>query len=179
MSRRPYATDIHSSFALVLASLTGLITTEARAVDYDLFILSGQSNAVGFETNMSDLPPHPADTNIAFFFDVGDPPFDDGVHDSSSISIPTSMEGWTTLASQPKGNPCVSVSPPDCPPARQYGNFANPTGGFGPEMSLARDFYDGGITNIAIFKFAYSGTAFARADWHKAGFALVPRTSTS
>jgi hypothetical protein len=47
---------------------------------------------------VADLPPDSDDADIQFLFDVGDPPFDNGVNDSSSNG------SWTTLGPQPKGS---------------------------------------------------------------------------
>ena len=54
---------------------------------------------------------------------VGDPPPDK--HDSMS-------DGWTHLRPHPLGNPKKPRKD------RQYGNFAQPSGGFGPEMGMVR-----------------------------------------
>jgi hypothetical protein len=124
--------------------------TETR----DLILVAGQSNAVGFDTNPSELPPNPADKDILFWWRTGDPPPDD--HDS------TSGGKWTHLQSQPKGNP------KDRSEDRQGGNFASPSGGFGPEISLARTLYENGDKRLAILKAAWSATSIAQ-DWNPAG----------
>ena len=122
------------------------------AEDFDLFIFAGQSNAVGFETTPDQLPAEAADAKIPFFFDCGDPPFD--WRDSSSSNR------WTFLRAQPRGNPAHDAK------ARQYGNFYNAAGGFGPEMSFARTLFHTQRFKPAIFKFAYNGTSFANTnDW--------------
>ena len=123
-----------------------------RAEDYDLFIFAGQSNAVGFETAPNQLPTDAADAKIPFFFDCGDPPFDWRDASSSNHS--------TFLRVQPRGNPVQNDK------ARQFGNFYNAAGGFGPEMGFARTLFHTQRVKPAIFKFAYNGTSFANTnDW--------------
>ena len=141
----------------VVFSVLGLWmpASAAYAVTYNLFIIAGQSNAVGFDTNVAQLPADSADSHIPFFFDTGDPPYDG--HDSSSGGV------WTTLGAQPKGSPILPYNAS----TRQYGNFANAAGGFGPEMSFARTLYHAGIADVAIFKFAYNGASFSAGDWNK------------
>ena len=139
-------------FSICLTAMA-LAATSAEAKQYNLFLVAGQSNAVGYATTISQLTASSADAKIPFFFDCGDPGYDAGVHDSSS------MGAWTTLKAQPIGNPTSG--------ARQYGNFQYQTGGFGPEMSIGRDLYNAGVNNVAIMKFAYSGTSFRDNDWNK------------
>ncbi len=47
---------------------------------------------------------------------------------------------------------------------RQYGNFNNPKGGFGPEMGLARTLYAREKKPLAIVKVAFNGTGMT-TDW--------------
>lgn len=126
----------------------------------DLLIVAGQSNATGFDTDPDKLGVDELDALIRFRFRVGDPPPDE--HDSSS-----SRTKWTTLGSQPLGKPGPNSEP------RQYGNFANPKGGFGPEVAFARkikrrDKQTGRATELAVVKAAFSGTSVAD-DWDPAG----------
>ena len=115
----------------------------------DLVIVAGQSNAVGFDTRAEELPPDPADANILFHFDCGEPPYDHGLRNSSSGGT------WGTLGPQHQGN-----AAPGKP------NFRNPTGGFGPEIGIARTLYHAGLTQVAVLKFAYSGTGFCLGHWN-------------
>lgn len=143
-SKRAFsAGSIAACIAFVCVSVFGSV---AGATDYSIYIVSGQSNAVGYDTNALDLVADPVDANIPFFFDAGDLWFDDGVNDSSSGGV------WTTLGAQPKG-----VS----------GNFRYADGGFGPEIVIARDLYKAGIPNVAAFKFAYNSSGFAGNHWNK------------
>lgn len=120
--------------------------------EVDLFIVAGQSNAVGFDAKPTELPADPTDEKVMFWWRTGDPPPDD--HDTTS-------GGWTTLKPQPLGNP----KQPRDSKERQYGNFAQPEGGFGPEMGFARTLLAAQPDRrIAIVKAAFSGTGIAR-DW--------------
>jgi hypothetical protein len=126
----------------------------------DLLIVAGQSNAVGFDTDPASLEADAADSSIRFRFRVGDPPPDD--NDSCS-----GKSGWETLSVQPKGSPRPKSEP------RQYGNFIQPTGGFGPEISFARslknhDQKQGSKHTMAVVKVAFSGTSVAD-DWDPSG----------
>lgn len=118
----------------------------------NLILVAGQSNAVGYDCHPADLPANPADKDILFWWRCGDPPPDE--HDS------TSGEQWTYLQHQPRGNPITVKA------SRQFGNFADPNGGFGPEMGLARALEGNEQeTPFAIVKVAYNGTALGR-DWN-------------
>lgn len=120
-------------------------------VIYDLVILAGQSNAVGFDAKPTQLPADPNDKKVLLWWKTGDPPPDS--HDSSSNS-------WAPLSSQPPGNPAKKGSAP-----RQYGNFAQPEGGFGPEIGFARHLLkDTPGRKLAILKVAFSGTSLSQ-DW--------------
>ncbi len=137
-------------FFLYSAFTVSLSAAETR----DLIIVAGQSNAVGADTFVKDLPADPADKEIAFWWRCGDPPPD--AHDSIGT-------GWTTLQAQSKGNPLAKNG--GVP--RQYGNFKNPEGGFGPEMGFARTLYAAEKKPLAIIKVAFNGTGMAK-DWdHK------------
>ena len=128
---------------------TGVLGAETR----DLILIAGQSNAVGYDAKPSELPADSADKDILFWWRTGDPPPDE--HDS------TSGGKWTLLQPQPKGNPEQSRQ------GRQFGNFANPDGGFGPEIGLARALHAKGNKQLAIVKAAWSDTAMAQ-DWNPA-----------
>ncbi len=126
----------------------------------DLILVAGQSNAVGFDAYASELPADPADKSVLFWWRCGDPPPDE--HDSSGA------RKWTTLQPQPVGNPIPKVTASGGTASglkRQYGNFAKPEGGFGPEMGLARSLRKQGDGPLAIIKVAFSGTSMA-GDWN-------------
>ncbi len=135
---------------LLLALLTaGALAAETR----DLILVAGQSNAVGFDAKPTLLPADPADREIMFWWRCGDPPPDE--RDS------TSGGKWSHLQAQPLGDP----RPPRA--NRQYGNFAQPEGGFGPEIGFGRTLFAKEKRPLAIVKAAFSGTAMA-GDWNHA-----------
>ena len=123
------------------------------AEQVELLIVAGQSNAVGYDAKPSELPKNDADRNVLFWWRCGDPPPD--THDSSSGGK------WTHLQPQPLGNPKRPRK------NRQYGNFAQKEGGFGPEIGLARAIYATEKKRLAVIKVAFSGTGVHR-DWNHA-----------
>ncbi|MEO1618146.1 MAG: sialate O-acetylesterase [Planctomycetota bacterium] len=128
----------------------------ASPTEIDVFVFAGQSNMVGFDADAEELPADERDERVLFWYSVGAPPPDS--YDS------TSKRSWTTLGTQPKGNP-----PPYNSQSRQYGNFKHASG-FGPEIGFARTLLDeSGETSskspaFAILKVAYSGTSVEK-DW--------------
>jgi len=118
----------------------------------ELILVAGQSNAVGYDAKPSELPKDAADANVLFWFRVGDPPPDE--FDSVGAK-------WGPLIPQPKGTPKTPRG------GRQYGNFAQADGGFGPEMGLARTLAAKEKKRLAIVKVAFSGTGMA-TDWNHA-----------
>jgi hypothetical protein len=120
----------------------------------DVLLVAGQSNAVGADTHPALLPPDAGDALTPFWFRTGDPPPDEA--DSSSNGA------WTVLGPQPLGKPNRKDHK-----KRQYGNFADAAGGFGPEMGMVRELraVDGG-RRLAVIKVAFSGTSFAQHDWN-------------
>ena len=126
----------------------------------DVLIVAGQSNATGFDTDPAKLGADELDALIRFRYRVGDPPPDQ--HDSLS-----SRDDWVVLSAQVLGSPGPKSEP------RQYGNFSNPAGGFGPEISCARkllryDRSNGKKCELAVVKVAFSGTSVAD-DWDPTG----------
>lgn len=128
-----------------------LVGAEPTNETRDLIVVAGQSNAVGFDASAAELPADAGDKEVMFWWRCGDPPPDD--HDSVN-------RGWTTLQPQPKSNPMAKKS--GVP--RQYGNFSNPAGGFGPEIGLARELRSKTKQPLAIVKVAFSGTGMT-TDW--------------
>jgi len=120
--------------------------------DWDVIIVSGQSNAVGYDADAERLPKDAVDERIPFWWRCGDPPPDD--FDS------VGPRKWTTLQPQPRGNPNPDKSVP-----RQYGNFSRPSGGFGPEIGMARSLGQDEGRRIAVLKVAFSGTSLLN-DWN-------------
>ncbi len=137
------------TFVLFLCTIfaSGSFSAETR----DLILVAGQSNAVGADTSSVEIPANSADKDILFWWRCGDPPPDD--HDSTS-------KDWTTLQPQQKGNPMAKNG--GVP--RQFGNFNNPKGGFGPEMGFARALYAREKKRLAIVKVAFNGTGMT-TDW--------------
>ncbi|MFY9252655.1 MAG: sialate O-acetylesterase [Fuerstiella sp.] len=116
----------------------------------DLVIVAGQSNAVGYDAKPSELPADASDREVLFWWRTGDPPPDE--HDSSS------NHQWTHLQVQYLGNPIKPRRD------RQYGNFAQADGGFGPEIGFAREWQKRHQQKLAIVKTAFSGTGLGK-DW--------------
>ena len=144
---------------VMAASGASSIASETR----DLIILSGQSNAVGFDAVASELIRDGRDADVLFWWRCGDPPPDR--YDS------TSGLNWTSLQPQPKGVPLARDSGEEGEASfglkRQYGNFASVTGGFGPEFGFVRRLREiQPERRLAILKVAFSGTGM-RTDWNK------------
>lgn len=122
-----------------------------QAEEVDLILVAGQSNAVGYDAKPSLLPADERDREVLFWWRCGDPGPDE--YDS------TSGGKWTHLQPQPLGKPLKKSDKP-----RQYGNFAQADGGFGPEIGLARTLLTKEKRRLAIVKAAWSGTGIA-TDW--------------
>lgn len=141
-------------FAAILGITFVCLAGACRADEpVDLILVAGQSNAVGYDAKPSELSADANDKEILFWFRCGDPPPDE--HDS------TSGGKWTHLQPQPRGNPKLPKQ------GRQYGNFAQQEGGFGPEIGLARTLRAKQGRRIAVVKAAFSGTGL-RTDWNPA-----------
>lgn len=141
------------SLAAILTLL--IIASPGRAAETrDLLIIAGQSNAVGADARPSGMNTDPVDGEILFWWRTGDPPPD--AFDS------TSGGKWTHLQSQPRGTPMEKSKMP-----RQYGNFSDPQGGFGPEIGFARALFAKEKKLLAVVKGAWSGTGMAQ-DWNPA-----------
>jgi lysophospholipase L1-like esterase len=139
-----------SLYALLLVFFSVGFVQAAPPLKGDLLIVAGQSNAVGYDAKPGEMGVDEADKQILFWWKCGDPPPDE--HDS------TSGGKWARLRAQPLGNPKKTKE------ARQYGNFAQPEGGFGPEIGLARTLFARERKLFAVVKVAFSGTGLRR-DW--------------
>jgi hypothetical protein len=152
-------------FPCLLAIATFVAVSPLRSEEIrDLLLVAGQSNAVGFDAPAAELPADPSDETILFWWRCGDPPPDQ--HDSMGGG------GWATLRPQPLGRPLskeatAATTPPHPDAKRQYGNFAQPEGGFGPEITFARSLAASAPRPLAVLKVAYSGTSVAK-DWDPA-----------
>jgi Carbohydrate esterase, sialic acid-specific acetylesterase len=135
------------SFAIL--GLLSCVSPVGAIETIDVVLVAGQSNAVGADAAPEKLPADPLDAQVKFWWRCGDPPPDS--HDSASGQ-------WLTLQAQPLGNP---ITPRQ---GRQYGNFLQPTGGFGPEIGLARTLVANSDRPLAIIKVAFSGT-HVDGDW--------------
>lgn len=97
----------------------------------DIYLVAGQSNAVGWNTDGAWLPAHPADAQIRFFYRIGW-----GMDQYSSTSGDV-----TTLR----------------PQAALFRSGIAPTN-FGIEMGAGRGLYDAGRRRMAMVKVAFGGT---------------------
>jgi cysteine-rich repeat protein len=114
-----------------------------------VFILAGQSNAVGYGSEASLLPP-PLDmpqTDVRFWFDEG--PFFALFDPSLRID-----SGDMLVALQYQSDPSGLT-------------FATTNDGFGSEIKLGRTLADALALDVAIVKFAVSGSSLA-VDWNPA-----------
>ncbi len=104
----------------------------------NVYIMAGQSNAVGWDTDGTWLPNSPADATIRFFYRIGD----------NIDQRPSTSGSVTTLRAQ----------------KASFRNEQPPTN-FGIEMGAGRTLYGNGRRNIAIVKVAYGGTDLAN-QWN-------------
>ena len=158
-NRRIYMTSCKVTILATLLMLP-LGWATATGAERDLILVAGQSNAVGYDAYPEKLPADAADKDVLFWWRCGDPPPDK--FDS------TSGGKWTHLQPQPRGMPMPrdGSEPGEKTQGtrRQYGNFAKPSGGFGPEIGLARALRTAEARPLAIVKAAFSGTGM-RTDW--------------
>lgn len=136
---------------LFLAVLIFPATGISKEAPRDLILVAGQSNAVGFDVDPAKLPKNEADRQVMFWWRCGDPPPDD--YDCRS-------QHWEPLQIQPRHQPKAGNWKD-----RQYGNFKDNAGGFGPEMGLARRLMAQQNRPLAIVKVAFSGTGISD-DWN-------------
>ncbi len=142
-------------FAILAISSNALAQPAKKSKVINLIVVAGQSNCAGFDTLAEDLMPEPIDKEILFMFDVGrSPMYDDGFHNASSYAQ------WTTLRTQPNGVPYIKDGK-----IEMY-TFRTKTGGFGPEISIARALYNSGMRDLAVLKFAFASSSFMRKNWN-------------
>ena len=139
-----------TSVLVFVCLLQAKLTFAGEPQIVDLVIVTGQSNAVGYDAKPSELPADASDKEVLFWWRTGDPPPDK--HDSSS------NQQWTHLQVQYLGDPIKPRRD------RQYGNFAQADGGFGPEIGFAREWQKHHQQKLAIVKTAFSGTGLGK-DW--------------
>lgn len=118
------------------------------AAEVKVFILAGQSNAVGFGSDANSLPPalYAPQTDVLFWYEEG--PF----NSISDTSLRIKSGGFVPLKFQtdPSG-----------------ATFGGLTDGFGPEIKMGRMLADALPEEIAIVKFAINATSLA-GDWNPA-----------
>lgn len=114
-----------------------------RAVERDVIIVAGQSNALNWHAAAAQLPASPQDARILFWYETGAPP----ERAAAKPINATSGAQWTRLQGQ-RQEPFVRSE-------REF---------FGPEMTLARRLAGPGRP-LAVIILAYFGTTLAR-DWH-------------
>jgi hypothetical protein len=171
-----------SRFADIALLFFGVFSVSAQA-QVKVFILAGQSNAVGFGGNADDLPDslrEPFD-DVLFWYDIGGR----GVNPVSDTHV-RPREGtrtWVPLRPQEEFGGRVAF---DKPGAGFTGQ--NITTGHGVELTLGRSLAAALDDEIAILKFAFNGTSLARdlttVDWNVASRGeyfdrLVQETSTA
>jgi len=138
---------------LILTTTVAIVDAQDQAQNsevVDLILVAGQSNSVGYDAKPSQLPPDANDREVMFWWRCGDPPPDE--HDSLGRQ-------WGHLQPQPIGHPKQPKQ------GRQYGNFAQKEGGFGPEIGLGRTLSKQQSCKLAIVKAAFSGTGM-KTDWN-------------
>lgn len=104
----------------------------------------GQSNMLGLRSVADSLPQSDHDRNIAFYFHEGLKP-----SAGANAFISTSENTWTHLQPQRQV------------PFIKYSEYY-----FGPEYTMARTMFEGGVNDLAVIKMAYGGTNLAK-DWMK------------
>jgi hypothetical protein len=116
-----------------------------RADDVRVFLVAGQSNAVGCNSDASELPPelYAPQLDVLFWYEEG--PWGT-VHDPGRR---IRSDGWEPLEFQSD-------------PA--YGTFGWYVDGFGPEVKLGRVLADNLSTEVAVLKVAVNATSLA-IDW--------------
>ncbi len=130
-----------------LLSLLSLIAP-VLALDYDVFILAGQSQGVNYDNNAANLPVElqSPQTNVKFWYNFGWWP------DNSSNGVLSSNGTWGNLAPQAKGSTSVFSS-----------RVPSGGSGFGPEITLGHDLAAALPTrNIAIVKYTFNSTSLAQ-----------------
>ena len=140
---------------VLFVSALGLFHIESRGAEppgpvreqpLQVIILAGQSNAVGYGANASQLPPelYAPQNDVLLWYEEG--PIN-SIHNparrinSGGLFVPLRYQTDTS-----------------------YGTFGGVTNGFGPEIKLGRDTQDAPGHDVAIIKFAIDATSLA-VDW--------------
>lgn len=133
---------------LILTVENGRGTWDSVAIEaptINLFLVMGQSNAVGFRGAESLLPFNANDGLVPFYFSVGNP---------GSYNCVAGSSGVVPLGAQTPPSPCLS-------PTGQIDYLFAYGPGFGPEIGISRTLQAAGRNDFAIFKFAINGSAIA------------------
>lgn len=141
------ALNILMNLRLVIAILA--FSAISSADPLEVFLVMGQSNAVGTRGDASLLKPDEADSQILFSFVDGIPNMDECTSESAGI---------IRLSVQDSPAKCLDKD-------KRPGGLFPYLKGFGPEMGLGRTLYKRGKRNFAIFKYAWSGSSLLY-DWN-------------
>jgi hypothetical protein len=149
----------------VLALLLSGVLPSSGDAQVKVFILAGQSNAVGFTGNANDLPASLREPfeDVLFWYDIGGR----GVRPSNDSHV-RPREGtstWVRLRPQEEYGGRVAFDKPNA-------GFTglNITTGHGVELTLGRELAGKLSDDVAILKFAWNGTQLASTsglfDWN-------------
>jgi hypothetical protein len=138
--------------ALLAAGVIGFASS-ALAVPAEVFVVCGQSNAVGRNADGAALPPQLVEQrDVGFWYELGS---------ESSIMQPDGRIGsnrWVRLRAQLDEGSGTFVA----------------ASGFGPEIRLGRLLADSRTSRVAIVKFAFSATSLAQ-HWNASSGPLYPQ----
>jgi hypothetical protein len=166
----------------MLTVLMSVVHAHPAFAQVKVFILAGQSNAVGFTGNADDLPASLREPleDVLFWYDIGGR----GVRPANDTHV-RPREGtstWVPLGPQEEFGGRVAFDKPNA-------GFSglNITTGHGAELTLGRELAASLPDEIAILKFAWNGTNLASTsglDWNVNSNAeyydsLVAETSTA
>jgi hypothetical protein len=110
----------------------------------EVYLVAGQSNAVGWDSDGAWLSPDPADAQIPFFYRIGN-----GA--ANGIPAGTSTSAGTSISLKPQ--------------VAAFRAGVGPLTNFGIEMGIGRTLFAAGRRNIALVKVAFGGTTLY-ADWN-------------
>jgi hypothetical protein len=166
--RRPNRASRHRHlfsrlYLLLMLLLIGVLPNSADA-QVKVFILAGQSNAVGFAGNANNLPATLREPfeDVLFWYDMGMP--NGRAADDTHVRPVEGTSTWVPLRPQEEFGGRVAFDKPNFGFTGQ--NIAT---GHGAELTLGREL-DGRLSDpIAILKFAWNGTPLAstsgQPDW--------------
>jgi len=134
--------------AYLMLILGGIASSGASYADtVKVFVLAGQSNAVGFGSDANELPPelYAPQSDVLLWFEEG--PYNSVDNPELRIS---SGEAFVELQFQHD------------PTGATFGGLVD---GFGPEIKLGRGLADALNDDVAVVKFAINATSLAQ-DWN-------------